>query len=466
MVYFPTFSPHSGRTELAMKTYFSLREAHPTFRYKNYTAVKENNNLFVTYHFEIENLSSFSPTWTFPIKGEDIDLSDPTLTTMLFNLGMAELVSYWKITCSPTVYVDCAPLSPSQISWWKKLYFHGLGEFFYLNSITPEENFMRIVAGNSVSAPQSSSRYLSGNLIPVGGGKDSNVTMEILREFSDVNHPYIINPRGATIESVNAAKLSDKALTAKRTLDANMLRLNKEGYLNGHTPFSAIVAFSSIICAYLNNLKYVVLSNESSANESTVAGSSVNHQYSKSFEFERDFNSYEKEFIKSGVYYFSLLRPLSEYQIASYFARLSDYHGVFKSCNKGSHTNIWCADCPKCLFVYIILSPFLSFEKLNEIFSRDMGNAENLIPVLDQLIGNNTVEKPFECVGSRDEVNFALCEAIKKGGDLPLLFDYYKSTPLYEEYFSKKNPYPTFYDRTNLIPKGYRDILERELNLC
>ena len=205
---------------------------------------------------------------------------------------------------------------------------------------------MRINASQAVGTPTPSQRFLKGNLIPIGGGKDSNVTMELLKEFSDVNRPYIINPRGATVESVIVGGYEGMELAVKRTLDKEMLRLNKEGYLNGHTPFSAIVAFSSIITAYVNNLKYVVLSNESSANESTVSGSTVNHQYSKSYEFEYDFNTYEKEFIKSGVYYFSLLRPLSEYQIASYFSRLKKYHGVFRSCNKGSHTNIWCADCP------------------------------------------------------------------------------------------------------------------------
>ncbi|MBQ8003260.1 MAG: hypothetical protein IJ297_07445 [Clostridia bacterium] len=449
-----------------MKTYSSLRAAHPTFFYNSYEILKENNTIRVTYHFAIENLASFSPVWVFPLDKEDFDISDENFVTMVFNLGMAELVSYWKITCSPNVVIKCGALSPMQINWWKKLYFHGLGEFFYLNGINPDENFMRINAQGVIKQVSPSSRQLSGNLIPVGGGKDSNVTMELLKEFKDINRPYIINPRGATVESVAVAGYENCTLTARRTLDGEMLRLNREGYLNGHTPFSAIVAFSSIITAYTNGLKYVVLSNESSANESTVAGSSVNHQYSKSYEFERDFNTYEKEYIKSGVYYFSMLRPLSEYQIASYFARLKPYHGVFKSCNKGSHTNVWCADCSKCLFVYLILSPFLTTKELTAIFGRDMGEDESLIPTLNQLIGHETDEKPFECVGSRDEVNFAITEAIKKHKTLPRLFEYYKTTPLYKEYSEKENPYPKFYDRTNLLPNGYRDILEKELELC
>ena len=449
-----------------MKTYNSLRVAHPAFYYKNYEIEQKLNEIHVTYHFEIESLAKFSPSWIFSVVENSDFSTDENFKAMVFNLGLAELVSYWKITCSPNVVIECGALSPKQVNWWKKLYFHGLGEFFYLNNIRPDLSFMKIESCASPHTPTRSERYLSGNLIPVGGGKDSNVTMELLKDFKSENRPYIINPRGATIDSVRVAGYEDSVLTARRSLDSEMLRLNREGYLNGHTPFSAIVAFSGLITAYVNSLKYVVLSNESSANESTVAGSTVNHQYSKSFEFEKDFNNYEREFIKSGVYYFSLLRPLSEYQIASYFSRLKPYHEVFRSCNKGSHTNIWCADCPKCLFVYLILSPFLSIDELTAIFGRNMGDDENLIPTLNQLIGHKNNEKPFECVGSRDEVNFAICEAIKKNENLPKLFEHYKSTPLYKEYSSRENPYPRFYDRENLIPKGYLDILERELDLC
>ena len=91
-----------------------------------------------------------------------------------------------------------------------------------------------------------------------------------------------------------------------------MLELNKKGYLNGHTPFSAIMAFSSIIAAYLNGLKFIALSKESSANESTIKDSYINPQYSKSYEFEKDYRYYDSTLVNSGVYYFSFLRPINE----------------------------------------------------------------------------------------------------------------------------------------------------------
>ena len=74
-------------------------------------------------------------------------------------------------------------------------------------------------------------------------------------------------------------------------------------------------------------------SNESSANEPSVVGTDINHQYSKSFEFENDFRNYEKEFLKTNIEYFSLLRPLTELQIAMLFSKHKKYHDIFRSCN-------------------------------------------------------------------------------------------------------------------------------------
>lgn len=88
-----------------------------------------------------------------------------------------------------------------------------------------------------------SNKELIGNLIPVGGGKDSNVTMEILKPLENENTAFIVNPRGATIDSVNAAGMQDSKITVQRILDERMLKLNQKGFLNGHTPFSALLAF-------------------------------------------------------------------------------------------------------------------------------------------------------------------------------------------------------------------------------
>ncbi len=443
-----------------MKTYQSLRNTYKQFIYHGFEIEEEPGVVGITYDFEIPGLARFTPFWEIPCEKESL-CEDEDFLNMVFSLGMVELISYWKIACPGEVVIEPFGLSKEQIAWWKSLYFNGLGEFYYTNGIEEnEEDFMTILAEDTpyVPAKRHVVKQEGACLIPVGGGKDSSVSMELLRERSLSNYCYIINPRGATTQSVEAAGYSEEQIIAvKRTLDSEMLRLNKEGFLNGHTPFSAIVAFSATLTAYLHDLTYIVLSNESSANESTVEGSYVNHQYSKSFQFESDFHSYESEYIASGTYYFSLLRPLSEFQIAAFFAHCTAYHDVFKSCNAGSKENIWCGNCPKCLFVWLILSPFLSQERLTEIFGTNMAEKEDMKLYFTQLIGLEK-EKPFECVGSRDEINAAITLTIRDRlpeTELPFLFAFYKSTGLYEKNLATCEQYYSYYDHENLLPESF-----------
>ncbi|RLD56045.1 MAG: hypothetical protein DRJ05_11950, partial [Bacteroidetes bacterium] len=187
--------------------------------------------------------------------------------------------------------------------------------------------------------------------------------------------------------------------------------------------------------ATLGGFKHIALSNEASANEATEIESGVNHQYSKSLEFEEDFRWYVKNYISADLNYFSFLRPLSELQIAKLFSGFPKYFPVFKSCNVGSKTDIWCGACPKCLFVNIILSPFISLQQRVAVFGKDLFEDMQLKKYLDELTGISDV-KPFECVGTLDEVNLALAATIKKydGNKLPALLDHYVKNKLFEEY--------------------------------
>ncbi len=453
-----------------MDKFETLRQSYPDFVYEGFSFQEDEEKIMVRYDFSITGLSDFHPEWVFPKeKGQNISAEDLVVQNLLFSIGMVELVSYWKITCSPRLTVKAGKISQEHINWWKKQYYNGLGEFFYKNGINIDgESFMAIISEGKTYPVGKSSRMLEGSLIPIGGGKDSIVTLELLKGEREKNRCYIINSRGATVKSAETAGYGkDQIVAVSRTLDQNMLELNKQGFLNGHTPFSALVAFSSVLAAYLTGRKYVALSNESSANESTVAGTDVNHQYSKSFQFEKDFHDYEAKYIGSGVYYFSLLRPWSEFQIAQYFSRLKRYHSIFRSCNAGSKQDIWCGNCSKCLFVFVILSPFLKVEELCSIFGRNLFEEEKMLPILDQLIGLEA-EKPFECVGSREEINVALSITIrrlqKEGKKLPLLLNHYIQTELYGQYKDRPNPYEDYYNQENLVPSRFEPLLKKALN--
>ena len=439
---------------MAEKTFAELRELYPTFTYARYEIEKIGTRVKLTFHFSIDGLCTFSPSTEIETENLHI-LNDPTspdAQAIAFSLGMVELVSYWKAACPKTVKVQCGYLSDWDIRFWKRLYFRGLSEFFYINRIEADkDDFMEIVCEKAAEDRPLGAYNQSGmHIIPVGGGKDSCVTAELLRGEKEKNLFFTVNDQPARTDTVHAAGYADSAIVRTyRTIDKNLLQLNKDGFLNGHTPFSAIVAFLSFYCAYLVGARDIVLSNESSANESNIAGTEVNHQYSKSYAFECDFAKYAERNLVPDIRYFSLLRPFSELQIAKQFADYPQYHKTFRSCNRGSKQNIWCGKCAKCLFVFSILSPFMEYARLCELFGADMLDDGELLADFDGLCGFSAV-KPFECVGTVSEIVFALHKTVEKfraaGKTLPVLLQHFAETAgeytgenLLSEYNPKNN---------------------------
>ncbi|MBK7027717.1 MAG: hypothetical protein IPH45_00165 [Bacteroidales bacterium] len=420
-----------------------FRRKHSFLSYEGFDTSVTGDGIKVQYHFNLSDSIHFHPGFTIPVKTffkkafSQQTLELPYLRNILFHIGMIELISYWKAACPKHVIIKTGILSEPQVQFWKKIYFMGLGEFFYTNAIqTNLQEFMTIESAGPVYEPV----RLQLNeqvIVPIGGGKDSVVTLEILKKEFEVR-PFILNPRGASLETCFKAGFANNMIAEiNRTLDPQLLKLNSEGYLNGHTPFSALLAFYTLLISALTGYKHIALSNESSANEATVSGTDVNHQYSKSYDFEQDFRSYVSSFISEDLNYFSFLRPLSELQIAKLFAQNVKYYHVFKSCNVGSKTDTWCGTCPKCLFAWTILSPFIPVNELEQIFGKNLFEEGSMIRYLKELTGIDEV-KPFECVGTVEEVNISLQLFIRQHYRVkwPLLIDYYSNTSSYTQYQS------------------------------
>jgi len=446
--------------------FLQLRDEFAFLSYEGYDYSYSVHGLDIRFYFNLADRYTFSPTTFIPLKDffcpeqEIMDL----LPSLVFHLGLIELISYWKTACPPVVIIKPHAITPDQIKWWKKCWFNGLSEFFYLNTISTDIEQFIDVKVTSVDFLNPIQCSLNPDVIvPVGGGKDSVVTLEVLRKLPGIT-PLILNPRGASVHSIFTAGFSHAGMIGiNRTIDPLLLQLNAEGFLNGHTPFSALLAFEIILSAVISGKKYIALSNESSANEATIPGLSVNHQYSKTVEFEKDFRQYVNQWISPEIDYFSFLRPLNEIQIASIFSRHTKYFNVFKSCNVGSKTDSWCGSCAKCLFTCIMLAPFLRPEQLIAIFHRDLFNDMSMKPTLDQLTGI-APEKPFECVGTLSEVDAALRETILQygGNPLPALLRYYadfappNGTPHFDTFLSAWDP-------DNFLPPRFEELLKGAL---
>ena len=187
-----------------------------------------------------------------------------------------------------------------------------------------------------------------------------------------------------------------------------------KNYLNGHIPITAIWAFSALIIAVLYNYKYFIFSNERSSNYGNIEhkGFNINHQWSKSVEFEKKFSDYIREFISPDLSVFSILRPFYEIKIIRKFNQFSQYFGSFASCNRNFSTlnkgeSRWCGQCPKCAFIFICLACFVDKNKIINIFGKHLLNDESLLNLYFQLIGEKDF-KPFECVGLPEETAAAV----------------------------------------------------------
>ena len=427
-----------------------LRARHPRFFYDGFSLERQDSGLCVQYQFRIEPDLSFTPQTTL----ENVDwrrveqIPQALLENLVFHLGLIEMLSYWKAACSPEMVVRAGVLTPEQVAWWTDLLRKGMGEYFCVNRIDfLPVDFLRIVSARSStssavipseqgesrdllfpfdrrSSMESPRRPVEGgaqrlDAVLVSGGKDSVVTLETLRAAGRSFDCVLLNPTQAALDIAKQAGC-EQPIIVRRTIDPRLLELNAAGYLNGHTPFSALLAFLGVTVAALFGHGRVMVSNERSAEEATVEylGEPINHQYSKTFQFESAFRKYSQTYLTPDIEYFSLLRPLYELQIAQRFAQYPEYFSLFRSCNRGQSTNSWCGRCPKCLFVYTALYPFLEREQILGIFRSaerhaDLFAWEGAAEVLRALLGLDK-EKPFECVGTREETLAAVHWCIEK----------------------------------------------------
>jgi hypothetical protein len=415
-----------------VSTFERLRAKHARFHFRDFTIAQEREGLRFTYDFAIEPDIAFRPTVRLNgIDAQAVAHLDPgVLRNLAFHLGLIEIPSYWKATCSPEIIIEAGHLDRDQIAWWHDLLIKGQGEYFYVNQIDFRAPDLVTIRSEGLAARRTAVHRgpLDPNkiLIPVGGGKDSAVTLELLgRHFPDAAW-WGLNPIPAA-RAVAGASPVCREVTLSRRIDPKLLELNAAGYLNGHTPFSAYLAFAMTASGILGGYGRAAVSNERSSNEGNVRylDHDINHQYSKTFAFEQSFREYSARYLSEQFEYLSFVRPLYEIQISRLFARYPHYFSVFRSCNKGSRTNVWCAHCPKCLFVYISLRPFLDRAAMLGIFGQDLLTNPALVDLATELLGQSTT-KPFECVGTvaETEAAFALCletERRETGDTPPLL---------------------------------------------
>ena len=422
---------------------YAIRKNYPEFIFESYNVDYKADGIHVTYTYKTGEYT-FQPTVfidTSDIQGLRPDfINESFLEYLFFNFGIINAINYYKLTFSPKFVIKAGKLLPEQCEFFKKLFYHGLEECMYRNEIRMEYDDFLTIECEPAEGVYHFHIYdqFKGNLIPVGGGKDSVVTLEALRPTRSENLilQYNRDIYPTNIAAINCAKVGgyamDQIVNFNLTLDPLMLDLNQQGFYNGHIPFSSCLARVQHVEKPPESLHFLF--------SSMHINTWIRFTSAK----------------LNKIHYFSLLRCLNEYGIVQRFIQHPFYLDVFRSCNVGTKENKWCGHCAKCLYVYIMLYPFVSDVKLWQIFGRNMLDDPDLLDIFIGLVRPDAT-KPFECVGTREEISYSIDKGIAlKPEQNPALYDYYKKNLKVE---SSGYGVEGYFNPQHNIPEQYLEML-------
>jgi hypothetical protein len=330
-------------------------------------------------------------------------------------LWLAAAPSYFKAAAPRHVIVD-GGLTASERAFLADLLGPGLGEFSYRNGLDPEPP---AIEAAEVTRTTPSVRLDQRAVVPVGGGKDSCVSLQALEDAGE--EPLAGTVRSFPVIDRVVERSGAPRLLLGRTNDPLLGRLNAAGAYNGHVPVTAAVSLALCLTAVRAGCDTVVMSDERSSSEANLdwRGAAINHQWSKSLLAEEQIHGLVSDVTGGALQWFSLLRPFSELAICRLFAsRCGRYFDVFSSCNASFRLDParridgWDRDCPKCRFVALALAPWLDRADVVRIQGGDVLDDPAQVDGLLALVAAGA-DKPFECVGEVAESRVAVRLALE-----------------------------------------------------
>ena len=414
-----------------------------TFSFHSFSFDYKHLQAKFTYAFD-DQLFTEMINFSTPVKKIRLNIDETIINNILKHIHIAVWISYYKLSPTAEILVPDRRTA-KMLTFRKKFYLNGLGELMFVNGLSPSCCASFSPANNpSVPAghlPWQGGKYddyspdrgmsegqgvinnqlndvatgTGGKLLFFWGWKDSLVSVELLKQQ---HQPFTLRSMGdLPLHTLAASKVDAPRIIQTRQLDPKLFEMNASGKrYNGHVPITGILSFISLLTAYLYEFDEIILSNEKSANigNTTLDGVEINHQWSKSEDFEKAFQNYIKN-LHLPIRYYSLLRQRDELRIVEEFCKYPQYFHSFSSCNRNFHLRgpqlssdqLRCGQCPKCAFVYTMMRTFLPAETVNDIFHKNLFTDETLLPLFRELLGIEGT-KPFECVGTKEEMLEAL----------------------------------------------------------
>jgi hypothetical protein len=383
--------------------------------------------------YAVPKFGAFEEVVTLPEDAPLAALPDAVRDRLLALCALLIGTSYYKAAPVKTLEIGFG-LTPAARRVADLAYGPGLGEFYVRNALSyPPEITIRGNEADPVSVAPKTAPTTPRAAVAFGGGKDSHVASAIVEAAGAVGERFSIilsDKVGARLQAMSETPVR----LIQRRIDPRLIEVSRSGEaLNGHIPITGINSTLLTLIAEAMGLDWVVFANERAASEPTMEadGHPVNHQFSKSLEFEDALRAAFKE-AGARTEYFSILRPVSELWTAHFLAtRGAKALDIFASCNRNfvfAGPNAlpvdrrWCGKCAKCVYTSVLLAPFLSVDRHAEVFQsqplHDPANGDFL-----REIAGLTDAKPWECVGERREVAAALTHLMTVDGwkDAPLI---------------------------------------------
>lgn len=374
------------------------------------------------FEYDVPGLGAFTETVILPDAARFDRLDRSVLAGLVRMAAILIGTSYYKAAPARVIEPDFA-LSDAERRLVELAYGPGLGEFYVRNDLPypPDFTIKAEPRMAQLRTPEIKTEDVRA-AVAFGGGKDSHVAASLIQATgAEVERVSLI-----LSESVGErlVAMSEAPVTLiRRRIDPHLIELGRSGRaLNGHIPITGVNSCLMALYAAAKGLDWVVFANERAASEPTMDsnGHPVNHQFSKSLEFEDALRAAFTA-INAPVTYFSILRPVSELWTAHYLATAGEAAlDIFASCNRNfvfagpnalPKGKRWCGECAKCVYTAVLLAPFLSVERHERVFqSKPLHNPANL-DFLREIAGL-TDAKPWECVGERREVAAALAHLL------------------------------------------------------
>jgi UDP-N-acetyl-alpha-D-muramoyl-L-alanyl-L-glutamate epimerase len=335
------------------------------------------------------------------------------MQVLLACLGLLTTPLYFQLGDFASVHCEIAGLDEESTGWLEDIIRNSLGEFRMRVGLDPLRPVK--ITSKSVAPPKPAfRRNPSGKaLLMNGGGKDTAVSAELLKALQ-IQFVWCTHRKNIARSNVVLASGVENEISFIVRGDPWLKEASRYRNSSGLVAVMPILSGVGALLAYLNGFRYIIFGNEYSADFGNLnhRGMEINHQYTKSTAYETAFNNTMKHCALQDADCFSILRPFYDIAVSRIFARFPVYHDKFISCNIAIHRNQWCKRCPKCAWTFLVLYPFLTEEQVIGIFGENLFRSEIIRREIWNLAASSI--KPWECVGTREEVRAALALALER----------------------------------------------------